>query len=202
VGGGCCSAGRGRLPSRAGKETAPTGGAQAGSDWARGGRGRLAAEWAGGACWAERPRRATGLARLRGWAAVLGRGERNGHGAESPGREGKRNFSFSFSKQIFQKHFKYKFQLDFELIWNSNQNHSSQNKYATACMHHLQLTLYLILVFTKIIYFLYFNAHQNCLNKSIWLFLENANLGCYNSTPLKMNLVLEIRVIAYSNSWG
>jgi len=150
VDGGCCSAGRGRLPSRAGKETAPTGGAQAGSDWARGGRGRLAAEWAGGACWAERPRRATGLARLRGWAAVLGRGERNGHGAESPGREGKRNFSFSFSKQIFQKHFKYKFQLDFELIWNSNQNHSSQNKYATACMHHLQLTLYLILVFTKL----------------------------------------------------
>ena len=56
--------------------------------------------------------------------------------------------------------------------------------------------------FHKIIYFLYFNAHQNCLNKSIWLFLENANLGCYNSTPLKMNLVLEIRVIAYSNSWG
>ena len=33
--------------------------------------------------------------------------------------------------------------------------------------------------FHKIIYFLYFNAHQNCLNKSIWLFLENANLGCY-----------------------
>ena len=56
--------------------------------------------------------------------------------------------------------------------------------------------------FIKIICFLYFNAHQNCLNKSIWLFLENANLGCYNSTPLKMNLVLEIQVIAYSNSWG
>ena len=33
--------------------------------------------------------------------------------------------------------------------------------------------------FIKIICFLYFNAHQNCLNKSIWLFLENANLGCY-----------------------
>ena len=43
-----------------------------GPGWQRlgaGGHGRLAAEWAGGACWAERPRRATGLARLRGWAA-------------------------------------------------------------------------------------------------------------------------------------
>ena len=34
--------------------------------------------------------------------------------------------------------------------------------------------------FIKIICFLYFNAHQDCLNKSIWLFLKIANLGFYN----------------------
>jgi len=44
--------------------------------------------------------------------------------------------------------------------------------------------------FIKIICFLYFNAHQNCLNKSIWLFLENANLGCYNSSAF--NFILKI----------
>ena len=114
---------------------------------------------------------------LRCWAA----GKEMAMGPKVQEERERGIFPFSFSKQIFQKHFKYKFQLDFELIWNSNQNHSSQNKYATACMHHLQLTLYLILVFTKIIYFLYFNAHQNCLNKSIWLFLENENFGCYRN---------------------
>ena len=54
----------------------------------------------------------------------------------------------------------------------------------------------------KIINFLQLNAHLLTQLNQLYLFERMKNFGCYNSTPLKMNLVLEIRVIAYSNSWG
>ena len=92
VGGGCSGAGRGRLPSRAGKETAPTGGAQA-----------SAAGEGGAATAAGRPQKA-GLE--RGWAgadagprsaqggeAELGCGEEMGQRKETgrkQGREGRK----------------------------------------------------------------------------------------------------------------
>ena len=65
-------------------------------------RQRLAAEWAGGACWAERPRRAAaGLARL------LGCGEKGERGQRAECEEGEEMiiFTFYFPNKFSQKHF-------------------------------------------------------------------------------------------------
>ena len=54
------------------------------------------------------------------------------------------------------------------------------------------LSLYLILFLIKLL-FPKFKFPQNAKLITFSYFKNMQNLGCYNSTPLKMNLVLEIR---------
>ena len=70
-----------------------------------GARQRLAAEWAGGACWAERPRRAAGL------------GEKGERGQRAECEEGEEMiiFTFYFPNKFSQKHFQIIFLNSFEL---------------------------------------------------------------------------------------
>jgi len=124
VGGGCCSAGRGRLPSRAGNGAAPTGG----PGWQR---LRAPGRLGGGCwrlCWAERG--GDGLAAGAGPSEEKGEaswaGAERGEGSWAGGcqgiargpktRKGRRcSFSFLFSKQIFPKAFSNIFLKSFEL---------------------------------------------------------------------------------------
>jgi len=52
--------------------------------------------------------------------------------AENRGGEKRKNFPFSFSKQIFQKHFKFKFQ--FSLKFLINTKHSQNNMQQHVCI--------------------------------------------------------------------
>ena len=55
--------------------------------------------------------------------------------AENRGGEKRKNFPFSFSKQIFQKHFKFKFQ--FSLKFLINTKHSQNNMQRHECTYML-----------------------------------------------------------------
>ena len=54
----------------------------------------------------------------------------------------------------------------------------------------------------KVIIFSRFKCAPKYIIKSIHLFRILQILGCYNSTPLKMNLVLEIRMILTQKATG
>ena len=58
------------------------------------------------------------------------------------------------------------------------------------------LSLYLLLISLKKILLPKFKFPQNTKLITFSYFKNMQNLGCYNSTPLKMNLVLEIRTTA------
>ena len=81
--------------------------------------------------------------------------------AENRGGEKRKNFPFSFSKQIFQKHFKFKFQFSLRFLINTNIH-----KLICSSMYaSLVANLIFDFCFIKIITFLCLNAHINCLNK-------------------------------------
>jgi hypothetical protein len=95
--------------------------------------------------------------------AVWAESEKKGRGnvwaqasrPKSKGEEGEKVLLFSFSKSVFQ----IPFTKDFEFLWPLNQNQSSQNNYVATWMHQHVFIFMINFNFTKIYYFLHWNAH-------------------------------------------